>query len=904
MRPFLIFFFFIQLNLGLSAKEFVHLDTLLATFTSEYLMDQATLVEKKLHQIASNYPKRTTEQDSIFASIWHLLGGEYYYTYQYKDAIRATEYSLNLKQKIYPHNHFETSRSIYNLGIYYRLSGNLNKSFELLQECLNIRKKHHRTRTKHIGKTYTELALIHEAKGDFKLALENYDNAISIFKKNQHQAQLFKAKQDKGIVLFKFGSISKAIEIFQEILQELDEDQEDMKMSIYSNIGDAWEEIGALNKAQKAYEKAVGFYKIFEETDSHNYAYTLQNLAITKRKMGQYATAEKLLNKALSIIKNYYDKEKYHFEYSAFYENYGDLLYDQKQYRNAITQHQLALINSTHYFRDTSIFANPELNKEIIINAKTDVLTYLTSKAKVFRTWHQHSKNKIYLLQAINILQLADKLVDKIRFDHIEKASKLFWREKTRPLYELATEIAYQLEDPTQFFYFMEKGKAVLLLDDLREDEATIVGNIPSDVINKTKNFQTTIASIESGILDEESREKRLRILDEYQTHITKIEQKYPKYYDHKYNVEISKIDEIQPQLLRDSAALIQYFYTQNSIYVAILDGKKIHIEEIKKDTLLNQKIERVIYQSSNKLAIQSNQALEIFNHLSNEIYQQILAPFLPTQKRLIIIPDGILSYLPFEVLTGENKNQYLLYSKLINYAYSATVYYKNINILPQNKATLLAIAPIHFMDLSNLQYSKNEVEHIGDYIRNTTLLEEKASKDNFIAQAKKHSIIHLSTHAKYDDTAHWIAFRDKKMSLAEIHALNIKGDMISLSACETAQGNLNKGEGVLSIARGFSSAGIPSTVSSMWSVNEGATAEIMIDFYKNLADAMPKDIALNKAKLKYIEQNPSPYYWAAFIHVGNYYPLTIGNKQNYVIYLLPVILILIILFYFLNKRK
>ena len=109
-------------------------------------------------------------------------------------------------------------------------------------------------------------------------------------------------------------------------------------------------------------------------------------------------------------------------------------------------------------------------------------------------------------------------------------------------------------------------------------------------------------------------------------------------------------------------------------------------------------------------------------------------------------------------------------------------------------------------------------------------------------------------------------------MKLPEIYNLQLEADLVVLSACETAAGILKTGEGVMSLSRGFAWAGVPSTVTSLWKVNEEATAKIMVSFYENLRQNYPKDVALKQAKMTYLKNNPeaAPYFWAAFILVGN----------------------------------
>ena len=102
---------------------------------------------------------------------------------------------------------------------------------------------------------------------------------------------------------------------------------------------------------------------------------------------------------------------------------------------------------------------------------------------------------------------------------------------------------------------------------------------------------------------------------------------------------------------------------------------------------------------------------------------------------------------------------------------------------------------------------------------------------------------------------------------------------MVVLSACETGIGELQRGEGIISLARGFSYAGAKSIITTLWSVNDRSTQKVMELFYSNLAEGVPKDAALRQAKLTYLDEYPhlgkSPYFWAGIIPIGDMSPIS-----------------------------
>ncbi|MEZ4847324.1 MAG: CHAT domain-containing protein [Bacteroidia bacterium] len=100
-----------------------------------------------------------------------------------------------------------------------------------------------------------------------------------------------------------------------------------------------------------------------------------------------------------------------------------------------------------------------------------------------------------------------------------------------------------------------------------------------------------------------------------------------------------------------------------------------------------------------------------------------------------------------------------------------------------------------------------------------------------------------------------------------------MKAQMVVLSACESGTGYLQRAEGVMSLGRAFSYAGVPSIIASLWKVGDKSTSEMMVSFYQNLLLGKTKDESLRNAKMDYLKEHPSeahPYYWAPFIVMGD----------------------------------
>jgi CHAT domain-containing protein len=168
-----------------------------------------------------------------------------------------------------------------------------------------------------------------------------------------------------------------------------------------------------------------------------------------------------------------------------------------------------------------------------------------------------------------------------------------------------------------------------------------------------------------------------------------------------------------------------------------------------------------------------------------------------------------------------------------------------------------------------------------------SALYGSEASLDAFRRLAPEYRVLHLSTHGKADDRAGDYAFLAlgvpgdtstfDKLYARDLYGIGLNADLVVLSACETATGKLRRGEGIVSLARAFSFAGAKSLVTSLWKVNDSATKNLLVDFYRHLHKGQSKDAALRQAKLNFLKNNLDvdanllhPFFWAGFVAVGD----------------------------------
>src|SRR5205823_3443357 len=113
----------------------------------------------------------------------------------------------------------------------------------------------------------------------------------------------------------------------------------------------------------------------------------------------------------------------------------------------------------------------------------------------------------------------------------------------------------------------------------------------------------------------------------------------------------------------------------------------------------------------------------------------------------------------------------------------------------------------------------------------------------------------------------------DQFLTAREIFDLNLSADLVVLSACNTARGENQAGEGMVGLTWALFVAGTPSQVVSQWAVNDASTAEWMRQFYAGLKAGKSKGAALRTAELAMLKdgQHQHPYFWAPFILMGDW---------------------------------
>ena len=459
--------------------------------------------------------------------------------------------------------------------------------------------------------------------------------------------------------------------------------------------------------------------------------------------------------------------------------------------------------------------------------------------------------------------------------------------------------------------YFSEKNKASVLSEAVAISNAQNFAGIPDSIIQEDTNYKIVISAVENRILETRNRSVLLKLNDllfelneKYRFFSSNLEKKYPKYFEAKYNKSNIDFTEIQ-KTLDDSTAIISYFLGNNNLLIFTVTKDKIEATEKNIEKDFAKKINKLI-----KATITgTSKGFKAYLKLSNYFYDVLIPKSIPTNiSKLVILPDGAINLIPFELLTYEkysgklkhfNEYPFLIKKYMCSYFFSGDLYFKSLKYRSNNhQNSWLGIAPV-FKDINSrkinnvyvneLPGTETEINNIAEVIRKDSLnkvsilLNNEATETNLKnLDLGNYKYVHIATHGtvNIDNPAFsgLLLFPEKEpddgvLYASEIYNLKLNSDLVVLSACETGVGKVSKSEGIIGLSRSLLYAGAKNIIVSMWKVADNSTAQLMLDFYTNLISKKQSfRRALHNAKLKMVNSKNNfahPYFWSPFVLIG-----------------------------------
>ncbi len=546
-----------------------------------------------------------------------------------------------------------------------------------------------------------------------------------------------------------------------------------------------------------------------------------------------------------------------------------------------------------------------------------------------------------------------------------DEDSRIFATSRILEVYNEAIYVGKMLHDLTgefsyleQSFEFAETSKSFALYSEIKDMEAMQFSDLPESIKQREKRFMGEIQAYEELLYKEQIssdpdsssiafyKETLFHLNDDYGDLKLEIEQNYANYYELKYNPEFITLKEVQDKLAyRD--ALIEYVLSDTLLITYVIDRKSINVfsQEIDPE-FADECLEYYMLLNNQNFSGGVHDNYRRFVNLGNKFYKILIEPCLAytDRKNFTIVPDGAITYIPFEgLITRETDTEYINYMDLpylihdfsIGYSHSSTLLFSKRYKSKSTEDKVLAFAPLYLNPLDHMdtaqfrQIDKNteflfplagtikEVQSINETVPSRVFINEQATEAHFKKYAADYNVLHLATHTMMRDDAplySMVAFtnvdnsdtvEDNKLFAYEIYNMQLNAQMVVLSSCNSGFGKMQKGEGMMSLARGFIYAGCPSIIMTLWQVTDKSSSELMTSFYKYLKRGKSKQEAMRLAKIDYLETaddlTSNPYFWSGFVVLGDSSP--IYQKSGFA-YWLIVIVVFVGIMIFLQYRK
>jgi len=757
---------------------------------------------------------------------------------------------------------------------------------------------------------------LYKTKGEFKKA------RIQFIKTAETQTKLgFESLL--ALTYNNIGSVYLEEERFEESLDFLQQSRVyGVKYQLKKELAISWNTEGTIyfkqkkyKKAQEAYLKSLGLQRELEL--KIDIARSLGNLAITASNTKNVAKALEWVQEAVATL-------------------------------------------SIKKLDDQQFYPNPEKESVLAADLMKD---FLNSKGAFLRKLAEKQTNKIeinkYLERSYHSYELSIELIEELRSQIKSKKSQQILLQMNIDIYQQLIAILYELgtRSPNKgyhekAFYYAERSRARSFLDQLQEQIARTSLKIPKDIRDREQGFKLQISSIEKNIFNELSKPQKERNESKIKTwqldkiavqlHYKKLteelEERFPAYAGLKYPV-VYDLQTVRHDLLGEKDQVIVFFMGKDVSYGWQADKNNFKMVALPPAADIDHLVRKFRKTIVDPLIFPDEEDEDIIidstqTHLVTglKIYRTLLSPLLKDVDKnitnLLIIPDGVLYYLPFETIVTQihsktdktflKGREYMIHRYSIYYSPSTSVL-GMIRKQVKNRDPDEIKSRKDFIGFGDPQYTPTEKEQ-EDFVYNSALqqqgfyemdrlfntiveLKEISSifsesntvymRDNALESIVKsklngYRLIHFATHGIMNENNPEFSGiilnlvkaqkpEDGFLQASEIFDLKLNSDLVVLSACETGLGKVIKGEGMVGLTRAFLFAGTSSIIVSLWTVADDSTSKLMIHFYRFLNKGYSRDEALRYAKLELMKENDEgellyldPFYWGPFILNGS----------------------------------
>lgn len=898
----LLFFCFIGIgNQGLAQITDTELQAFFGEIKKIRKKRNFDLAQKKFQQyLSANFDKMTCGQKGFFFKengiVFQLEGS-------YQEASAKYEEAINAFESCDDKNEFEYLKTLYNFA----------RSFEDQLKNDQAEDQYHKFFIVATGKDLPNNWMYkkHLGYANFLTKIQNISLSKFHIEKAKSLVNRFelkdKAKKDKAFkdIYRTESKIYLRAENYDKAITSLEKYFNLVKKSGVSslstfaaaklNLANAYEKKFEFDKMEIVVDEMKIFYETYPTVIGKENFENIENLLLIGKE--NYKEAINKYSNQIASLKE--DKASNEIPLIAAYENLGSAYQFSKNYDKARINFDSSL---ELLLKDQGQNIEGLLAENMIYDVE-QICNTLNSKAETYLEEHNET-GKINLLDtAADQFKNIELIYNKKNKSLLDDYSKLELLDNVKPIFEEATKTFLKLDKHKPGVHLAEayrfasliKGK---VLQEGSKANTAIHTSLPDSIFKMERSLSENLVTLENKISITNNLVQKDSLLNKYleteKKHtdfISELEKTNPEYYRLKYEeINPLSLKEVQHSINKN-ALVLDYYFTPDTIICFSISSEKIAITQSAIDSSLKQQLDN--------FRLNIEQGKSISKEENDALYQTLIAKNIAQHSEkeyLIIIPDEDLLKIPFESLETDDKfliqkyavsylfmNNQLIKTKQKHVAKSfagfGTRYSKNINEGLDKK-----IDPKN-LPLLQLPQSTTEIRNANVFWEGDTFLDNAATKENFLSVAQNYNILQIAIHGIlnnespdqssliFDDSE-----EDNVLNANELYLLNLNNQLTILTACNSGNGKIYKGEGIRSIARGFAFAGCPSIVSSMWSASDASTNDISTSFNKYLNEGLDKSKALQLAKIDYLENalptQRQPQLWSHLILIGNTDPI------------------------------
>jgi CHAT domain-containing protein len=875
-----------------------------------------------------------------------------------------------------------------NIGNTYEILGQKNIAWDYFSKALELNENHrciHEARLNlSVGQYFSNLGEHDSAEKYMLLALSSYkkqygelserilyvyDNLITFYRNRAEESKaiyygekglnictqlsfkspwwIFSFNYNLALVYYSLMDWNQAIYYFNNALCFISRNKNEFQPYIESALAYCYSKTGtcAPDSIFTINQNGVG------QIDTVAYAYHL--ICYGKHLINQNSRpseAAKNYRKAFQLLQCKYGL--YHDALKDIYYIFGVEAQKRQQYDSALFYLQRSLYSNSVEVDTSDYSSNPRIIQQAdqwtldLVDRKLRVLSKISQQS--LATDSAMSINLLILSNSHDYIHMLESLLHNKTFLS-DKMTILRDDIRKRMLY--AVNACYNLYRQTNKGYYFEQGLEFseagkyLLLKSMLDDKSNKAG-LPLDLVKHDRYLQNQINKLhlESTRLkgDAQSKDKAnggqlneqlFKLIVRKDSLRNVILNRYPRSQRFEtFHFSLKKIiDQINQQQI-----LVEYFLQDSVLHAFYISATGIAWKRIDNAADMYTAIERIRklcdlaeYSSVSKTEYINDAAglmdillteADSLNHLATDY---------------IIIPDGELIYLPFDILLTTNvkasttyrEMPYLFLNHTIAYYHSLQFIFDNQSLQTDKDGKFLAMAPEFEGDAlqasrqnpNKLAGAEFEAAYLVKLLDGELLAGEDATKENFFRRAPGKGILHFATHAALDPKNAFDSYillsadtetqEPQRLFASEICCMDLDAGLTVLNSCHSGSGNLLAGEGVMSLAWAFRYAGCKSVVTSLFQLDDESARQIMTSFYVYLKAGKTKTDALRQAKLDFLDEiilaKTHPRYWAGLMVAGDQRALEIKEDQfrKNIIYAALILTGLLMLLLFIRKR-